>query len=140
MKLKNNITKEIVRLPFGFYWRDEFKGSHLAEREERGATGVLHLYQQEKIGGLPFTVGAAPDRNWIDATTLRVLYAWLRTPLLTIEVSELDTVDPRSFEVSFNQVDGKPIDAELVIEAKPLHNDEYYHATFNFRIHKELTL
>lgn len=140
MKLKNLTTLEIVRLPFEFYWLNEFEGSPLEEREERGATGTLHIHQQEKEGGRPFKVGADPESNWIKVSELRLLYSWLRTTGVMIEVSEIAPFDNRVFKVSFNQSEKNPIEATPVITAVPLDEHQYYHATFNFRIHKELTL
>ncbi len=138
MKLKNLVTLEEVQLPEGLYWKDEFKGLPFEEREERSITGLLLLFQQEKIGGEPITLASADDKNWITRRALKKLYQWVRQPALKMALSMDSPLDSRVFEVSFRNSEPPALDSEEVIDAKPLSDEIYYRVTINLRIHREI--
>lgn len=137
MKLKNLTTLETVSLPNGLYWKDEFGDVPFEEREERSITGLLLLFQQEKLGGQPLTLASTDDKNWITRRALKKLYEWARQPALKMELSLEMPVDNRVFTVSFKNSEPPAIIAKEVIDAKPLSDEIYYQVTLKLRIHSE---
>lgn len=135
MKLKNLTTLETVTLPNGLYWKDEFGYVPFEEREERSITGLLLLFQQEKLGGQPLTLASADDKNWISRLQLKKLYEWVRQPALKMELSLEMPVDNRVFTVSFKNSEPPAIIAKEVIDAKPLSDEIYYQVSLKLRIH-----
>lgn len=135
MKLKNLKTLEEVTLPDGLYWKDEFDTVPYEEREERSITGLLLLFQQEKLGGQPLTLGGADDKNWITRREVKKLYAWAREPMLTMTLRLDDPAYQKQFTVSFRNSEPPAISAKEVIDAKPLSDEIYYNVTLKLRIH-----
>lgn len=139
MKMTNLITQEVLVLPDDLYWTDEFEDVPFDEREERSITGLLLLFQQSKVEGQALTLSSSPERNWIQRSKVKTLYAWGRQMGLKMKLELGLPVDNRIFEVSFRHSDKGAIDAKPIIDAKPLDDAIYYRITLKLRIHKEVT-
>lgn len=138
MKMTNLLTQEVLFLPDDLYWTDEFEDVPFEEREERSVTGLLLLFQQDKIGGQPLTLSSSPERNWIQRSKVKTLYKWGRQSGLKLKLEMGLPVDNRVFEVSFRHSDKNAIDAKPIIDAKPLDDAIYYRITLKLRIHSEI--
>lgn len=138
MKMINLLTSEVLELPDDLYWVDEFEDVPFEEREERTITGLLLLFQQDKIEGQALTLSSSPERNWIQRSKVRTLYSWGRQKALKMRLETVMQGVGRNFEVSFRHSEKGAIDAKPIIDAKPLDDTIYYRITLKLRIHKEV--
>lgn len=89
------ITLNLITLPQGLRWSDEFDWNPLAQASEYSLTGALLVEQTAKQAGRPITLIGGKDFAWLSRADVIAL----KTLLDTGNVMTLTLHDARSFTV-----------------------------------------
>lgn len=89
------ITLNLITLPAGLRWEDEFAWSPLAQASEYSLTGSLLVEQTTRLAGRPITLIGGKDFAWMTRSEVSTL----KTLLDTGAAMTLTLHDARSFTV-----------------------------------------
>ena len=102
------IEANVIELPPGLVWEDEFAWAPVAQKAEVTVAGALVVQEGVQLAGRPITLIGGEDACWIARSDLEALYAAMqtagRTMILTLH-------DSRTFMVMWRR-NPQPIEAK----------------------------
>lgn len=109
-------TLDVIAIPRGMVWTDEFTWSAVEKSMERSLTGAALIDVGVKVAGRPITLEAQSDAGWMPRSAV--------LELIALSEDDPDAVltfthaDGRSFDVQFAPVDA-PVTAAPIPGARP---------------------
>ncbi len=116
------ITLDGLTLPVYLWWADETEWTPVSQTTEYSTTGSLLIDIGVKQAGRPITLVGDEQTAWVSRSTVLALMALAADPGKTMTLILHD----RSFQVMFRHSDGKPIDADPLVQISPPGDDDFY--------------
>lgn len=115
---------DVVSLPPGLQWRDEFSWSPVEHSTDYSLTGSLVVQEGERQDGRPITLYGGTEGAWIDRATLEALYAMASVPNQPMTLA----LWGRTFSVMFRR---PAIEAQEIMRQANPGPDHQYAVTVN---------
>lgn len=119
-------TSQVVVLPAGLIWRDEFDWSPVESTQTYTLAGALIIEQASKQAGRPVSLSADDKMNWLKRQTVETLRQWQSIVKRTFRLS----IGSQTIDVIFDQ--NQPMTAKPVKEIPQYDENDWFHVTLNF--------
>lgn len=119
-------TNQVLALPNGLIWRDEFDWSPVGSNNTYTLTGALIVEQSAKQAGRPISLSADDDMNWAKRQAVDTLRQWSSIVKRVFRLS----IGGQVLDVIFDQ--NQPMTARPVKNIPQHDENDWFHVALNF--------